>query len=289
MAGSWPLLSKQQRSRLNAAFMKPLRAVAGVHRPPAAEEYRVSNLAVLRHLAVAPLEWELVCARLRLAARLAARAPDYTTALLQGPGGTPWRLALVESLAAMHKMLPDKLASLPAPAVDPAAWEAVWRRCPAGGAALVRLLHLRVRQDPAAALVVMRAAPLLSHHADELDEEDPDEFLCGHCPRTFATFAGAQTHRARAHNLTGADCIRRSVIGSACPACNVDFRSRVRVISHLRLRQDAVGACRAAVLTGRFANFTEEQVQAADEADLVHRRACRRTGRHPAHGPPCIP
>ena len=62
LAGSWPKLRLGQFRKLGAAYCRPLRVVANVHRPPAPDSDlgRVSNGAVLDHLKVVPLEWALV-------------------------------------------------------------------------------------------------------------------------------------------------------------------------------------------------------------------------------------
>ncbi len=85
----------------------------------------------------------------------------------------------------------------------------------------------------------MNQFPALSHRLGEEADSEQDEYLCGHCDAVFKTAIAALTHRAMAHKLGHADLIRRSVIDTKCPACEVDFRSLIRVLSHLRLRQDA--------------------------------------------------
>ena len=80
--------------------------------------------------------------------------------------------------------------------------------------------------------------------------------------------------------------LRDSVIGGTCPVCSQDFRHRLRVLHHLRPRKGKAGTCRAEVLTGRFLGMhSPEEVAAADEADRLHRRTCRRAGIHILAGP----
>ena len=80
------------------------------------------NVEVLEELLVVPPAWALAVLRLKLAVRVSRSAPDYVLAMVQGIGGEAWREAIVACLAALKALLPDKLADLPPPAVDPGAW-----------------------------------------------------------------------------------------------------------------------------------------------------------------------
>ncbi len=117
-----------------------------------------------------------------------------------------------------------------------------------------------------------------------------DEFLCGICGATFASAGGVATHRMRQHPETAAGplMLRQSVVGTCCPVCGRDYRLRLRILHHLRaMRGRDAGPCRAQVLTGHFSIYDEQTVEAADLADRLHRRACRRHGVHILAGPPC--
>ncbi len=52
-------------------------------------------------------------------------------------------------------------------------------------------------------------------------------------------------------------------------------------VHHLRLRPDGLNECRAIVLTGAVPALSVEAAAAADEADRIHQRQCRRAGVNP--------
>ena len=87
----------------------------------------------------------------------------------------------------------------------------------------------------------------------------------------------------RAHNRRRE--ARRYVLGSICPGCKADFRSRPRAIQHLE-----VGARRCALAWryGELEPFPEDDVAAADKLDCEQRRLCKREGRSDLVGPPMM-
>ncbi len=60
--------------------------------------------------------------------------------------------------------------------------------------------------------------------------------------------------------------VKAFVAGEMCPASGVSFRSRVRVLLHLRLRSDAIGARRQQPLSGEFPEVPAELRQLSDLA-----------------------
>ena len=141
---------------------------------------------------------------------------------------------------------------------------------------------------PAAALRVLFATPGFVPPGIGKDDYDKDEFLCGLCLATFSTPGGVATHRRKVHPASAPhpQLLHESVIDGSCPVCGLDFRHRLRVLHHLRERNGVAGPCREEVLTGRFLGLHSiDVVSAADEADRLHRRACRRAGIHILAGP----
>ncbi len=72
------------------------------------------------------------------------------------------------------------------------------------------------------------------------------------------------------------------MVGSACPTCLVDFRSRVRLLRHLT---HGGVLCVAAVRDGLLPPADPEAVTAANELDRLDRAARRRLGLRDCQGP----
>jgi hypothetical protein len=281
-------LSPPQQRRYDAAMMRPLRIICGAHRPPSEGQRHTHNVEILEELLIVPPAWVLVLQRLKMAVRTSCAAPEYVLALIQGNGGSEWREAIMASLAALKALLPGKLAELPSPHLDPCAWEASWTAAPGMWHQIFAAAERLAAKRPAAALRLLFAIPGFVPTGLGMDELEKDEFLCGICAATFGTPGGVATHRLKAHPASAPEpqMLRDSVLGGTCPVCSQDFRHRLRVLHHLRARRGAIGLCRAEVLTGRFLGLhSVEEVAAADEADRLHRRACRRAGIHILAGP----
>ncbi len=183
LAGSWPKLSLGQFRKLGAAYCRPLRVVANVHRPPAPDSDlgRVSNGAVLDHLKVVPLEWALVFSRLRLVARLSRHGSASVFSLISSAGGRHWREQVELSVVAFAKLLPDKLEGLPHPTGHMAQWEQFWINFPTEWSGLIQLANRRVVVQPVHAHRCLLIAGLVG------DPDPPDWsedlFLCAVCGR----------------------------------------------------------------------------------------------------------
>ena len=121
-AGAWPLLKRGHFDKVARAFRKPCTSIEGGHRPPLAGQPHICNAAVRVQLAVLPLEWELVFARLAFAPKVSA-APSYVLDMVVSEGGAAWRSALTWPLKALRLLSPTKLGVLPPPSLRPEVWE----------------------------------------------------------------------------------------------------------------------------------------------------------------------
>ncbi len=282
-AGAWPLLKRGQFELVERAYHKPFRVIAGVHGPPPEGQARTGNEVVRLALGVLPVEWEIVFARLAFAPKVTA-APPYVLALVASPGGASWRQALQWSLRALQLILPGKLGSLPCPLAQPADWEHFWQSYPGAWKGMLRLARKTLLATPSAGRAVMNEcrplSPIAARFARGNVSED-EGFLCGVCDAVFSTAAGANTHCGRVHRRGSIVSMKQYVLGSACPICLVDFRSRVRAVHHLRLRGDASNACRTAILGGAVLPADPAALAEADAIDKVARRAARATGSGP--------
>ncbi len=101
----------------------------------------------------------LAIARLRLVAKLARTAAPYLVAVIQGPGGSLRREAVMDSCTLLKLLLPSKLGELPASASDIGSWQALWSSCPAGWAALLRLALKMAAREHGRVLTAIAAVP----------------------------------------------------------------------------------------------------------------------------------
>ena len=77
----------------------------------------------IRKMAKVPPVFVLVMARrLQLAARISRKAPPALFALLQRDR-SPWKRQVLMDLCRLRDYMPEKLGTLPPPAVEPKAWE----------------------------------------------------------------------------------------------------------------------------------------------------------------------
>ena len=125
--------------------------------------------------------------------------------------------------------------------------------------------------DPWAASRALVAAGLASWTVGSEAEVqvDADEFLCAACSAWFPARGQLSLHGIRAHGGDGPTRLVRSVVvGPICPACGVNFHSRLRVCRHLR---HGAAACVLACASGQLPVFSEAEILAADERDRLER------------------
>ena len=260
----------------------------GVHRPPPQGWEPTSNAAVAAATQQPIVEWVLIAARLRFAAKL-AKAPALIMSLMQGAGGRSWRSSVLQSCAALKQILPDKLADLPDPEVEPWAWQHVWTQFPAEWASLIKLAFLlRAALHPWKADAALSGTTLTcwTCRAVTEREEAEDEYLCSTCGKWLPSEQACKMHSIRQH---GADertlRAQRACIGSICPACGVDFHTWTRAVRHL---VHGARACVEACASGALPAHCPVLVTAAVERGRILTAVLRRRGERPWAGPPCI-
>jgi hypothetical protein len=182
-------------------------------------------------------------------------------------------------------MLPNKVGDLPDPLVDIFCWEGSWVAAPAMWKLLVKACAELASRNPWHAATCLRAAGLCVQSVDLGDVSGPctDEFLCGSCATWWPSKGSLAQHRRRAHGDDALALAARSVaIGTVCPACGIDFFSRIRVCRHLKW---GAAACREALLEGSLPVECPEDVGAADARDRALRTARRHVGLSAVAGP----
>ena len=254
-AGTW----HSHVGAMEDTYMAPFRTIANERWRPG----HVPASSVRRRLGILDFREAVSMQRLRLAARLVNASPSLM-ALLQSDAGRAWKAELfcdiellrqeqgpqlveVESLSDFEKLWCD----------FPQAWKLLVSSCHR------KLVERRQRSEPPLFVPV----PILP------------TFSCDECDAVYFTLRALRSHQMKAHQRRRE--ARRYVLGSVCPVCKADFRSRPRVIQHLE-----VGAkrCVLAWKLGTLVPFSDEAVAAADRLDCEHRRRCKREGRsHLAH------
>ena len=92
----------------------------------------------IRKMAEVPPVFVLVMARrLQLAARISRKAPPAPLALLQRDR-SPWKRQVLLDLCRLRDSMPEKPGTLPPPAVEPEAWERLWKAYPRSWKQLLR-------------------------------------------------------------------------------------------------------------------------------------------------------
>ena len=262
--------------------MRPLRRILLVHRPPAPGEQWKSNSHVRETLHVPPFAVQLAVCRLRWAAKVVAGG-DIILALVQSRGGAQWRNELIRDFCLLRRVLPGKVGHLPDPRDDVAPWEALlkYRR---EWSNLLRLFRRTAAERPAWAeeLCIEAGHAPSGEHGTGPSVSSGDGWLCGTCGREFQSFGGLTAHRARVHGHRAQE--RDFVVGTICPACGVDLRSRRRVRIHLRA---GAASCREALTSGALVRADPTAVLAADRAQAAQSRESRRAGRDTSAGLPC--
>ena len=81
------------------------------------------------------------------------------------------------------------------------------------------------RGSPDIATAIMVGCPLLLPVGSAEVESESDEVLCHECGRWFSSLAGLHAHAAKVHEHGEASMVRRFVMSSTCPACQVNFRT----------------------------------------------------------------
>jgi hypothetical protein len=281
-AGTWGPLTIGLRRRVDVALTRPLRRIARAGVPDEDGQFHQSNLDVRARFDVPLTDAKIDAARLRYAARAATHAPDFLHALIQGPGGEPWRQEVIYAMLIMRLVLAPRLHELPMPDSHPHIWERWMCKWPTAWAALIRHFLAVVAELPQKYLSAVASVrgPIFFCAG-----EDDGEWVCLRCAcaPVFCTRRGLKIHAIRCHDSRIE--VRWFAIGSVCPVCQTDFRSRLRLLAHL---QWGAKACVHAASSGRLPRFSLEQVAAADAFDAAHHTFCVSVGRSCLAGSPAI-
>ena len=119
--------------------------------------------------------------------------------------------------------------------------------------------------------------------------------VCGHGEAVFGSSKALQTHKRMKHG-TRSSVIQYIPNTSVCPVCKVDFRSRLRLITHAsesRARsKNRRYTCRDVILSGILPQLPAAELAGLNARDREARRAASKAGhsheiaRLPAKKPP---
>ena len=251
-AGTWHSLSA---SDVGAIWRTrtPFRTIANDRWRP--RHVPATSQEVCRRLGILDFREAVSMQRLRLAARLVSASPSLM-ALLQSDAGRAWKAELFCDIELLRQEQGPQLVE-----VFPQAWKLLVSSCQR------KLVERRQRSEPP----LFASVPILP------------TFSCDECDAVYFTLRALRSHQMKAHQRRRE--ARRHVLGSVCPVCKADFRSRPRVVQHLE-----VGAkrCVLAWKSSTLVPFSDDAVAAADRLDCDHRRRCKREGRNHLAGPPML-
>ena len=197
--------------------------------------------------------------------------------MLQSDGASAWREDVLKDLSVFKEVLGHRVDDLPLPRSDISKWEELWFAFPGAWKRLVSAFIRTAAADEFAFLGACERAGICT--SDALPVVEDEEWMCGTCFSCFKTQGRLTIHRTQAH---GVECpLRSRVVGSVCPFCATDFRSRLRVRTHL---VRGAASCRARAQSLPVLDSEVCALENARERDDAARARSR--GAHPLQGPP---
>ena len=186
----------------------------------------------------------------------------------------------MKDLDVMREVLKSRLAALPPPRRNIKIWEEFWRSHSEAWKRLVSKFVGEVAKDETSFLTACARAKVCTGFISPAQEEAEDEWKCDMCSASFASQGRLAIHASRAHAV---QCwLRDRVSGSVCPFCKCDFRSRLRLRTHLlRGRSTCVERARSLPI------LPVEVRDHENEQEGKEAQQARREGRHSLQGPPC--
>ena len=153
---------------------------------------------------------------------------------------SPWKRQVLLDLCRLRDSMPEKLGTLPHPAVEPEAWERLWKAFPRSWKQLLRAFVKKMATGTEQCCYTARSGMCVA-----VSEHQDLEFLCPSCPadaKTWPTRAALRSHMMSKHGWRNP--WRQFVAGSRCPVCQKQFHTRARAVDHLAHRAER---CRQAI------------------------------------------
>ena len=175
--------------------------------------------------------------------------------------------------------MPEKLGTMPLPAVEPEAWECVWKAYPRSWKQLLRALVQKMARGTEQCCYSACLGMCVG-----VSECTDLEFLCPSCPagaKTWPTRAALRSHMMSKHGWRNP--WRQFVAGSCCPVCQKQFHTRARPVDHLAHRAER---CRQAMQQDPdlFPKLNTDIQRKLDQQDQQERRKAVKPGEILADG-----
>ena len=245
--------------KINVTYMRVLRRITNQMRFDSSVD---ANDITVRRMAKAPsIDCILQRARLLFMVRIIVDGPSTLIALLQQSHHgrqLKWVELLKQDMRSLRNRVSTCWEALPDPQHD--------------GAAFAWFDFFKQQRDKANHMIAQ-----LFFYESVLDvrksiQDTSLTFNCADCDSSFASSKALAQHRRVAHGITSS--VKHFIDDSGmCPICGTNFRSRLRVISHLSdVRRPA---CRDKVLSGEVQRLDAAKLKAfqcADREALTHAR-----------------
>ena len=235
-AGGWADVTLSQMAKLESVRSRVLRKMLECF---LGKETSVSDEKIRKMAKVPPVFVLVMARRLQLAARISRRAPPALFALLQRDR-SPWKRQVLLDLCRLRDSMPEKLGTLPPPAVEPEAWERLWKAYPRSWKQLLRAFVKKMATGTEKCCFSARSGMCIA-----VSEYTDLEFLCPSCPagaKTWPTRGALRSHMMSKHGWRNP--WRQFVAGSCCPVCQKQFHTRARAVDHMAHRAER---CRQAI------------------------------------------
>ena len=190
----------------------------------------------IRKMAKVTQVFVLVMARkLQLAARISRRAPPALFALLQRDR-SPWKRQGLLDLCRLRDCMLEKLGTLPPPAVEPDAWERLWKAYPRSWKKLLRAFVKKKATGTEQCCNTARSGMCVAV-SEYTDFRVPMPELPCWCQNFANSCNFAQSHDVKAwlEKPVGGDSLLQDRAG---PICQKQFHTRARAVDHLAHRAD---------------------------------------------------
>ena len=265
-AGGWADVTLSQMAKLESVRSPVLRKILECFR---GKETSVSDEKI-RKTAKVPLVFVLVMARrLQLAARISRRAPPALFALLQRDR-SPWKRQVLLDLCRLPDSMPEKLGTLPLPAVEPEAWERLRKAYPRSWKQLLRAFVKKIATCTEQCCYSARSGMCVAV------SEYPDlEFLC-------PSFALLVPKLGQLVQLCAVKAWLEKPVATVCCRivlpCQKQFHTRVRTVDHLAHRAER---CRQAIQQDPdlFPKLETDIQEKLDQQDQQERRKAVKHGK----------
>ena len=294
----WSKFEGKPRQVLQTMYMRVLRRIRGQPRFAAGGS---TDLTIRRELGALSVDCIARRARLKYIGRLARSGAHIVLNLVaQVVDGNNKRLPWMELLALdfdiLRLELPRTFVDCPRFQDDPQFFYTIFRDCPGEWKLIVDAYQspLNDVENP-----LLRDAGAASQEDGRLTTSAV--FECDQCAPGTAVFCSSkalQAHSRKKHGVRAA-VIRYIPDTTVCPICQVEFRSRLRLITHasesrIRSKTRRIG-CRDQILNGNFPPVPNDELTKLNLRDRDTRRAASRAGhsheiaRAPAKRPHGVP